>query len=100
MTPHPATIHLALLTVEIFIPHSGSLKSKRKVTSSLKRRIRNECNASVAELGLLEEWQRSLLGVAVLGNDRRLVDEQMNLVRGLFDEESEIEIVAARLEWC
>lgn len=66
--------------VELQIPDTGSLKGKRHVLRSLKDRIRARFNVSIAEVDRQDTWQRATLGVAVVSNDARLVDEILNKV--------------------
>jgi uncharacterized protein YlxP (DUF503 family) len=49
---------------QLYIGDSRSLKDKRQVINSLKERIHNQFNASVAKVDDQELWQRSSLGVA------------------------------------
>ena len=49
---------------QLYIGDSRSLKDKRQVINSLKERIHNQFNASVAEVDDQELWERSSLGVA------------------------------------
>ena len=42
---------VGLCTVELYLPDGHSLKAKRQVLSSLKTRLRNHFNVSVAEVG-------------------------------------------------
>ena len=41
---------------------------------SLKDRIAHGHNVSIAEVGRLDEHRRSILGVAMVGNDKRYVE--------------------------
>ena len=41
---------IALLTLDIHIPHAQSLKDKRMVVRSLKDRLRTKFNVSVSEV--------------------------------------------------
>jgi uncharacterized protein YlxP (DUF503 family) len=66
--------------VELYIPEANSLKAKRKVIKSLKDRIRQKFNVSVAEVELQELWQRTILGVAAISNDKRQIDAALNKV--------------------
>lgn len=91
--------HVALLTVELMIPASDSLKTKRRVVKSLKDRIRNRFNASVAEIAFLEEWQRSLIGVALVGNDRRHLEGTLSAIGRLLEEEGDIHLLDSTVEW-
>lgn len=67
------TTHLHVLTVRLHIPQAQSLKDKRMVVKSLKEQIRNKFNVSIAELGGLDKWQVAILGIAMLGNENRLL---------------------------
>lgn len=91
--------HLMLISIEIFIPYSGSLKTKRKIVKSLRDRVRNRFNASISELEYHDEWQRSIHGIAMLGNDRQYLDQQAAAVLTLYEENGEIEIVNYQQEW-
>ena len=65
---------LKLLTLDILFPGCSSLKEKRFVLSSLKARLRQRFNVSVAEINFQDKWQRSILAVALVGVDRKSVD--------------------------
>ena len=49
---------VGLLTLEIYIPDSHSLKDKRQILRSLKDRLRARFNVAVAELDHNDAWQR------------------------------------------
>ena len=76
-------MNVGLLTLEIYLPVSGSLKDKRRVLQSLQRRLRNQFNLAIAEVGQQELWQRATLAVVseaersipgeVLGADREFM---------------------------
>jgi len=78
-----ARIHVLLLIVDCHIPHSRSLKQKRAVVKSLIDRLRARFNASVAETGFLEEWQRALVAVSMVSNNRRYLQQQIEAVEQL-----------------
>jgi uncharacterized protein YlxP (DUF503 family) len=82
---------VGLLRVELHIPDSGSLKSKRSVVKGLKDRIRSRFNVSVAEVDPNDLWQRATLGVACVSGDRAhaadVLNKVMDLVRGNTDAE-------------
>jgi uncharacterized protein YlxP (DUF503 family) len=68
---------VGLLTVDLQIPGSRSLKSKRKVVSSITARLRQRFNVAVAEVEFQDKWQRCRIGVSTLSNDARLVESQL-----------------------
>ena len=54
-----------------------SLKDKRRIISSLKDRIRNKFNVSVAEVDGLDFIQSATLAVAQVANDSRYLDSTL-----------------------
>jgi uncharacterized protein len=60
---------IALLTLDIHIPHAQSLKDKRMILRSLKDRLRAKFNVSVSEVDHQELWQRSQVSVVTVGPD-------------------------------
>jgi uncharacterized protein YlxP (DUF503 family) len=71
----------------VHIPESGSLKTKRQSLRSLKDRIRNTFNVSVAEVDGNDLWQKSSLAVAAVSNDKshlnQTLDRVVNMVRAV-----------------
>jgi len=59
--------YVYLLEVHLHVNDSNSLKSKRKVVSSLKAQVRRRFGASVAEIDGQDTWQRSTLLCALVG---------------------------------
>jgi uncharacterized protein YlxP (DUF503 family) len=91
-------IIVGLCTVELFIPESQSLKDKRRVLLSLKDRLRERFNLSVAEVDGQDLWQKAVLGLACVANEgrhvHRVCDQALNLIRGV----PTVEIVQSRVE--
>ena len=56
---------------ELHLPGAHSLKEKRSVIKSLKDRLRNEFNVSVAETGRHDAWQTAELTVCLVSVERR-----------------------------
>jgi len=65
---------VGILQLEISIPDAMSLKDKRRVVLSLKDKIRNGHNVSIAEVGALDEHRRSVIGLAMVANDKQYVE--------------------------
>ena len=78
---------IGVCTIEMHIPESGSLKTKRHSLKSLKDRIRAKFNVSVAEVDDNDLWQKASLAVAAVSNDRshlnQTLDHVLNLVRSV-----------------
>ena len=57
---------IGVLTLELHLPDSHSLKDKRSVVKGLKDRLRHRFNVSVAEIGGHDTWQRSVIAAVTV----------------------------------
>jgi uncharacterized protein YlxP (DUF503 family) len=57
------------LHVRLRIREARSLKDKRQVVKSIKDRLRNRFNVSVAEVDALDKHQLAVLGFAMVANE-------------------------------
>ena len=89
---------IGICQVEMHIPGSNSLKSKRFVLQSLKTRIRNKFNVSVAEVDHNDKWQRATIGIALVSNERQFIDKALTQILNLIDNEMQIEIIQHQTE--
>jgi uncharacterized protein YlxP (DUF503 family) len=71
---------LATLTIELEIEHAQSLKDRRQVVRSLKDKLRQGFNISVAELDEVALWNRATLGIAAIHGSRDYLDGQLREV--------------------
>ncbi len=62
------------------IPESGSLKAKRQILRRVTDRLKARFNVAVAEVEDNDLWQKATLALAVVGNERRHVNEQMDKI--------------------
>jgi uncharacterized protein len=62
---------VAVVTWELHLVGCQSLKDKRRVVKSLKDRLHQRFNVSVAETDHHDLWQRSELACCVVARDRR-----------------------------
>ncbi len=84
---------VGVLTVELFIPGSNSLKSKRSSIKSMKERIRSRFNVSVAELDHNDKWQRSSIGISIIANDRVHVEKVIGKITDLVYGDRRVEVI-------
>lgn len=89
---------VGLYTVELFISESQSLKDKRQVLHGIKERLRGKFNLSVAEVDGQDLWQKAVLGLACVSNERshvnQVLEQALNLIKGM----PTVEVLRARLE--
>jgi len=87
MQPHSdRTMTVGIARLTLFLAEAHSLKEKRMVLRRVKDRAQQKFNLAIAEVGDNDLWQRALLGVAVIGGERRFVesalDEVVRFIRG------------------
>jgi uncharacterized protein YlxP (DUF503 family) len=85
-------------TIILRIPGNNSLKGKRRVVKSIVSRLQNAFNASVAEVGANDSHQRAEIGLALVGNDRRLINSKLDKALNLVEDMQLAEIIDTDLE--
>ncbi len=60
---------VGVITLELRLDESHSLKDKRHFIKSLKDRLRGKFNVSVAEIDYQDLWQRGLVAVVTVSSD-------------------------------
>ena len=87
------------LRVRLLLRQARSLKDKRQVVKSVKDRLANDFNVSVAEIEELDNRQLAVLGFAMVSNDTHHVKTalgqivqalRVHPVAELLDQEMEI----------
>jgi uncharacterized protein len=71
---------IGVLTLEIHVESSHSLKEKRHVVKSLKDRLRERFNVAVAEIDGLDSWQNSVVAAVTVSNDRIRAEQVLQAV--------------------
>ncbi len=71
---------IGVLTLDIHVEESHSLKEKRHVVKSLKDRLRERFNVSVAEIDGLDSWQRAVVAAVTVSSDRVRAEQVLQAV--------------------
>ena len=71
---------VGVLRLALRVPGSRSLKEKRKPVAQIRDRLRSRHNLSVAEIGHLEDHSRSILAIALVANDQRLIRSMLDQI--------------------
>ena len=90
---------VGLLTLELHLPESQSLKEKRMVLQHIKDSLRRQFNVSIAETDGQDTWQRARFGVAGVGSDRRYVNGQLSQVVEWIRRQRSVELTDYELTW-
>ena len=91
---------VGVLTVELLIYSSSSLKEKRFVVKSIKDKLKKKFNIAIAEIDYLEKWQRAKLGIVTVGNEYSHVENSMQKVFVYLDNWNEFEIINHAFDYC
>ncbi|MBN2410316.1 DUF503 domain-containing protein [candidate division KSB1 bacterium] len=89
---------VGLLQIDLFIGHSDSLKAKRFVLNSIKDRIKNKFNVSIAEVDNNDKWQRATLGLAMVANEKKILEQALTKILNFIDNYDEVEIIDQQFE--
>ena len=68
--------------------------------SSLKPRLRQRFNVSVAEVDYHDKWQRCRLAVVMVATDRRAVDTMCDKVLRFIEEDHRVTVTESSQEIC
>lgn len=89
-------IGTGIITFRIHDCHS--LKAKRKIIKSIISRLRNTFNASIAEVGANDIYQRAEIGFSMTGNDVRLINSKMDKLVNMTEDMGLAEIIDTDFE--
>ncbi len=90
---------IGVLTLELRLENSHSLKDKRHVVRSLKDRLRNKFNVAVAEIDYQDLWQRAAVAVVTVSSDHVHAEK---VLRSVEEETASLlggQLVEATVEW-
>ncbi|MCH9021282.1 MAG: DUF503 domain-containing protein [Planctomycetes bacterium] len=71
---------VGVLELRLSVFDAMSLKDKRRVVKSLKDRISNKYNVSIAEVGQNDNIRTCTLGVSLVANDSRFVESSLSKI--------------------
>jgi len=89
---------VGLCTVELHFPEAQSLKNKRKILVSLKTRLQNRFNISVAEIDESHLWQKAIVGIATIANETARVNQTLDHVLNDIRANPSLELVRSQIE--
>ncbi|HTS31235.1 MAG TPA: DUF503 domain-containing protein [Bryobacteraceae bacterium] len=90
---------VGVLTLELRLENSHSLKDKRHAIKSLQDRLRNKFNVAVAEIDHQDLWQRAAVAAVTVSSDHVHAEK---VLRSVEDEAAALlgpALVEATVEW-
>ncbi len=89
---------VGICTIELYLPNNGSLKGKRQVLKSMKDRLKQRFNISVAEVEDQDLWQRTVLGMACVSNEKHYVSQTLDRAVAMIRSNPMVEVIDSHLE--
>ena len=90
---------VGVLTLELRLEHSHSLKDKRHVVQRLKERLRHKFNVAVAEIDGQDLWQRATVAAVTVSQSHDFAEK---VLRSVEDEAAALlgpSLADANVEW-
>jgi uncharacterized protein YlxP (DUF503 family) len=87
-------VFVAVLTLELLLHDSHSLKEKRMVVNGVLDRIRARFNVSAAQLDDDDLWNRAHLGFAAISNERTAAEKVLHRIRDAVEKLCEAQATA------
>jgi hypothetical protein len=89
---------VGLLTLDLHLLEADSLKAKRLLIKSLKDRIRSRFNVSISEVDGNDLWQRSVIGVACVANEKKMINRVFDDIRRIIINTPSVELIDSSVE--
>ena len=90
---------VGVLKLNLVLAENHSLKGKRGVLKRIQARVAQQFNVSVTECGDQELWQSALLGFAVAGTSRPIIEATLRKVVDFVDNLGLAEVGASGVEF-
>ncbi len=89
---------IGIARIELHIPGVNSLKGKRQIIKSIKERVKNRFNVSIAEVEKQDLWQRATLGLACVTNDKAQANRILSKVVHFIEQNRNISLTDYEIE--
>jgi len=71
---------VGVMTVQLHMQGVASLKEKRGIVKSVIGRLKSRFNVSVSEVGRQDEKTHAIIGIALVSNETRFIDQQFDAI--------------------
>jgi uncharacterized protein YlxP (DUF503 family) len=90
---------IGALSLTLRLYAADSLKEKRWVLQSVKKRLTQRFNVAVAEVGGHDLWREAQLGIVTVGRQKHVVDKVLDAVTRFLDGDARFEVVERTVEY-
>lgn len=91
---------VGIAKIEIFFPQPNSLKSKRQILRALLHKLESKFKkVSIAEVDGHDLWQKTTIGISVIGKDQKFVDRKITSILNFMQNDGRFEIIRAEIDF-
>jgi hypothetical protein len=84
--------------IEIIIPSSNSLKSKRRVLVPILAKLKQSFNVTVCEIEGQDTWQRAKLQLAIVGTSSDHIYQAFDSIIKVIDNNPEVALIGKNFQ--
>ncbi|MGF1599929.1 MAG: DUF503 domain-containing protein [Acidimicrobiales bacterium] len=92
-------MHVLLVRAELHLPASNSLKVKRSIVTPLIRHLDQMAGVAAAEVDFHDKWQRTAVGVTVVGNQVGHVQAVGDTVERYVWSRPDVDVIELETVW-
>ncbi len=92
-------MYVIAVEFDLHLPECRSLKAKRSVLKPIVEGVRRRYGAAAAEVGHQDQWQRALVGVAVVAGSHRHAGEVADEVERFVWSNPEVQVLDVERTW-
>jgi len=90
---------IGMLEIDLFNEQFHSLKEKRQLLASLKKRLKNKFNIAVAESDYQDLWQKAQLAIVALGANQAIVDNTFKEIEDFIFLDYAVQITQMKIRY-
>ena len=92
-------MHVLILRADLHLPATQSLKAKRSVITPMIRHIDQLSGVAAAEVDFADKWQRTALGISVVGNAIGHLEQVMDDIERYLWSRPDAEVLELARSW-
>ena len=91
-------MQIGCIRVEFYLHGVFSLKEKRNIANSIKQKLKNKFNISIAEIESQDSLNRLVFGIAIVSNSGKIIQKVADNLLNFLEKITSEEIVDTSLE--
>jgi len=92
-------MHIGVMEVSLRLEGNSSLKGKRKVVKSILGRVKARFNTAASEVGEQDTYGLAVIGFAVCGPDRRILNTVLDNILDFIEDNVDAEVIDSQMEF-